>query len=82
MNNEMQQALVKVFYEHDPMDLGVKENNLLDEYDSEIELLIENIENIENGNVRELVEFIFEEMFGYTPELNENFILEVKKIIL
>lgn len=78
----MQNDLVKVFYEHDPMELGVKENNLLDEYDSEIELLIENIENIEDGNVRELLEFIFDEMFGMVPELSEAFVSEVKAIIL
>lgn len=78
----MQNDLVKVFHEHDPMELGVKENNLLDEYDSEIELLIENIENIEDGNVRELLEFIFDEMFGMVPELSEAFVSEVKVIIL
>ena len=78
----MQNDLVKVFREHDPMELGVKENNLLDEYDSEIELLIENIENIEDGNVRELLEFIFDEMFGMVPELSEAFVSEVKAIIL
>ena len=78
----MQNDLVKVFHEHDPMELSVKENNLLDEYDSEIELLIENIENIEDGNVRELLEFIFEEMFGMVPELSEAFVSEVKAIIL
>jgi hypothetical protein len=78
----MQNDLVKVFYEHDPMELSVKENNLLDEYDSEIELLIENIENIEDGNVRELLEFIFDEMFGMVPELSEAFVSEVKAIIL
>jgi hypothetical protein len=78
----MQNDLVKVFHEHDPMELGVKENNLLDEYDSEIELLIENIENIEDGNVRELLEFIFDEMFGMVPELSEAFVSEVKAIIL
>lgn len=78
----MQNDLVKVFHEHDPMELGVKENNLLDEYDSEIELLIENIENIEDGNVRELLEFIFDEMFGTVPELSEAFVSEVKAIIL
>ena len=78
----MQNELVKVFYEHDPMELSVKENNLLDEYDSEIELLIENIENIEDGNVRELLEFIFDEMFGMVPELSEAFVSEVKAIIL
>ena len=78
----MQNDLVKVFHEHDPMELGVKENNLLDEYDSEIELLIENIENIEDGNVRELLEFVFDEMFGMVPELSEAFVSEVKAIIL
>ena len=78
----MQNDLVKVFYEHDPMELSVKENNLLDEYDSEIELLIENIENIEDGNVRELLEFIFDEMFGMVPKLSEAFVSEVKAIIL
>ena len=78
----MQNDLVKVFYEHDPMELSVKENNLLDEYDSEIELLIENIENIEDGNVRELLEFVFDEMFGMVPELSEAFVSEVKAIIL
>jgi hypothetical protein len=78
----MQNDLVKVFHEHDPMELSVKENNLLDEYDSEIELLIENIENIEDGNVRELLEFIFDEMFGMVPELSEAFVSEVKAIIL
>lgn len=78
----MHNDLVKVFHEHDPMELGVKENNLLDEYDSEIELLIENIENIEDGNVRELLEFVFDEMFGMVPELSEEFVSEVKAIIL
>lgn len=78
----MYNDLVKVFYEHDPMDLGVKENNLLDEYDSEIELLIINIENIEDGNVREVLEFVFDEMFGMIPELSEEFITEVSAIIL
>lgn len=78
----MQNDLVKVFHDHDPMELSVKENNLLDEYDSEIELLIENIENIEDGNVRELLEFIFDEMFGMVPELSEAFVSEVKAIIL
>lgn len=78
----MYNDLVKVFYEHDPMDLGVKENNLLDEYDSEIELLIINIENIEDGNVREVLEFVFDEMFGMIPELSEEFITEVGAIIL
>ena len=78
----MQNDLVKVFHEHDPMELSVKENNLLDEYDSEIELLIENIENIEDGNVRELLEFIFDEMFRMVPELSEAFVSEVKAIIL
>ena len=78
----MQNDLVKVFHEHDPMELSVKENNLLDEYDSEIELLIENIENIEDGNVRELLEFIFDEMFGMVPDLSEAFVSEVKAIIL
>lgn len=78
----MQNDLVKVFYEHDPMQIGVKENNLLDEYDSEIELIIENIENIEDENVRELLEFVFEEMFGMIPELSESFVSEVKSIIL
>ena len=78
----MQNDLVKVFYEHDPMQIGVKENNLLDEYDSEIELIIENIENIEDENVRELLEFVFEEMFGMIPELSEAFVSSVKSIIL
>lgn len=54
-----------VFFKYDPANLGVKENNLKDEYDGEIELIIGNIENLEDSkeSVIELLNFVFDDFF-------------------
>lgn len=79
----MIEKLRAVFFEHDPMALGVKENNLLDEYDAEIELLEANKAEVENEEeLIELLEFVFIEMFEMAPEFSESFIADVKAVML
>lgn len=79
----MIEKLREVFFKHDPMSLGVKENNLLDEYDAEIELIEENKAAVENEEeVIELLEFVFLEMFEMVPEFSDEFIADVKAVML
>lgn len=80
----MKDKLVAVFLKHDPMQLGVIENNLLDEYDAEVELVLENIENLERKDkkeVEDLLEFVFVEMFEEAPVFADEFINEVLEAI-
>lgn len=80
----MKEKLVAVFLKNDPMQLGAIENNLLDEYDSEVELVLANIENLERKDkkeVEELLEFVFVEMFEEAPVFADEFINEVLEAI-
>lgn len=79
----MQKIYEKVeqaFFNHDPMDIGVKENELYDEYEAEVEMLMDNHEISEFSSKEELLETlndIFEEMFDIVPEFTNEFILDL-----
>lgn len=77
-------ALQNIFFNFDPMDIGVKENNLKDEYDAEISCLLETMveEPIENAeDLKDCLTFIFEEMFGLEPDFEEEFLAEVAAVL-
>lgn len=77
-------ALQTVFFNFDPMEIGVKENNIKDEYDTEISCLLETMSHGQLDSVDDLkdcLDFIFEEMFGMEVDLEESFISEVAKVL-
>lgn len=84
MCQELMMKFREVFAKYDVAGIGVIENNLPDEYDIEIELLIENIPNMEmsvNGTY-ELLEFIFNESFAPTMVMiPEEFAKEIYEIV-
>lgn len=84
MKDEKFNKLRDIFFESDPMQLGVVENNLIDEYDAEIELILANQENMEKdrNGVIELIEFVIDEMFDTWVELDAGFIDNVAEVLL
>lgn len=84
MKDEKFNKLRDIFFESDPMQLGVVENKLIDEYDAEIELILANQENMnkDREGVIELIEFVIDEMFDTWIELDAGFIDNVAEVLL
>lgn len=85
MSNTQFEELRSIFLKHDPAGINPLENNLIDEYDSEIELFLENVDSMtkNNNGVEELLDYVFEEMFGsYVVVLKKEFVQDVATKVL
>lgn len=85
MQNHQFDELRNIFLKHDPANVNALENNLMDEYDSEVELFIENIDAMTKNvdGVKELLDYVFTEMFGdYVIDIKEDFIQDVVNNVL
>lgn len=84
VKKDMFAELRKVFFNHDPAAIGVKENNLEDEYDSEIELIIENLSAMDKNldGVKELVSFVMDEFFDGMVAPSPELVEDISKVVL